>query len=917
MAIGLYKIIKGLLIKEEGTLTPAELEILPSGSAGTKTTLESSQTSSRIVILPDADTTLVGDDNTVALTNKTIDADLNTITGIGNAEIETGANIARNKLASGTANRVVVNDGSGVLSDSTITTTELGYLDNVTSDIQSQIDSKASTTDLNNHINDTSDAHDASAISNVPSGNLVATDVQAALNELQSDIDTRATTTALNDHINDTSDAHDASAISNVPSGNLAATDVQAALNELQSDVDTRVLASAPAITDPLLMDEEASTPSTPASGKFKLYPKSDGKLYTLNDDGTETQVGSGAGGINYMSGNPDAESSTTGYATYADAAGSVPVDGTGGSPNVTWTRSTSSPLRGTASFLLTKDAANRQGQGVSYDFTIASADQAKPLQIGFEWAVASGTFAGSVTPGTNSDVTVHIYDVTNGLLIEPSGKLLEQAVSGQSYRYRSTFQTSSNSTSYRLILHVATTSASAYTLKFDNFSVGPQVISNGAVVSDWVSYTPTSSWVSGVGTLIGRWRRVGDQMEIQAFVPITGAVTAANFNLSLPSGYVIDNTKVSAASAGALGTSWSYDASTATGYNGTVIYNNTTSVRIWGSLNTNPYSNTVPFTWANTDEINLICKVPIVGWSSNVQMSNDTDTRVVAATINNGAGASQAITGTSSKITYNTTAFDSHGAYDPTTNYRYTIPVSGTYVFSGVLNTSSPASDASFQALLYKNGSAIRTQVFALGSGVAGGVSFSFQDNAVAGDYYEIFANSSVNLNVLTGATYFGGSRLDIKRLSGPSQIAASESVGMSATTGAGPSFTSLVASTIIFNSKSIDTHNTLNISTGVYTIPVSGLYRISAMAQIDTAASAAAFNCRLDIRVNSSVIKRGILRHFGSTTSPVQPRATTVRKLNAGDTVDIQLLQDSGSTLALTTDGTFHDFSIERVGV
>lgn len=45
-------------------------------------------------------------------------------------------------------------------------------------------------TNLANHLADTSAAHAASAISNAPSGNLAATDVQAALNELQTDIDT-------------------------------------------------------------------------------------------------------------------------------------------------------------------------------------------------------------------------------------------------------------------------------------------------------------------------------------------------------------------------------------------------------------------------------------------------------------------------------------------------------------------------------------------------------------------------------------------------------------------------------------------------------------------------------------------------------------------------------------------------------
>lgn len=103
---------------------------------------------------------------------------------------------------------------------------------------QALADAAAAQADIDNHIADATAAHAASAVSNTPSGNLAATDVQAALNELQSDVDSRATTTALNNHINDSSDAHDASAISVVPAGNLTSTDVQAALEEIQTELD-------------------------------------------------------------------------------------------------------------------------------------------------------------------------------------------------------------------------------------------------------------------------------------------------------------------------------------------------------------------------------------------------------------------------------------------------------------------------------------------------------------------------------------------------------------------------------------------------------------------------------------------------------------------------------------------------------
>lgn len=71
---------------------------------------------------------------------------------ITNAMISGSANIDRTKLASGTADRVVVNNGSGVMTDSTVTTTELGYLSGATSNIQTQLDAKLESADLTNYL---------------------------------------------------------------------------------------------------------------------------------------------------------------------------------------------------------------------------------------------------------------------------------------------------------------------------------------------------------------------------------------------------------------------------------------------------------------------------------------------------------------------------------------------------------------------------------------------------------------------------------------------------------------------------------------------------------------------------------------------------------------------------------------------
>src|SRR5210317_565329 len=83
-------------------------------------------TADRTITLPNATGTVSLLDNTETLTNKTIDADNNTITNIGDDELSSG--ISAIKIGNGDVDN-----------------TELSYLNGVTSSIQTQIDTKAST----------------------------------------------------------------------------------------------------------------------------------------------------------------------------------------------------------------------------------------------------------------------------------------------------------------------------------------------------------------------------------------------------------------------------------------------------------------------------------------------------------------------------------------------------------------------------------------------------------------------------------------------------------------------------------------------------------------------------------------------------------------------------------------------------
>lgn len=872
---------------------------------------------------------IVSENQVQTLTNKTINADANTVSNLEVDNLKAGV-LKTDTTLTGATNTEI----PSALAVKT-------YSDTATSAVD---------TSLQNHINDTVDAHDASAISNVPVGNLLATDVQGALNELQGDIDTNTsnistTTTNLSNHINDTVDAHDASAISTTAITGVAgglASDVQSVAADLKTQIDTKAsntdltthtgatsahgttgaivgTTDTQTLTNKTLTGAVINTPSkldvkqdtktnlqtyaTTASNGQLVFATDDKKMYQIVDNALQ-DVGGGAGGINYIT-NPDFENGIDGYATYADAAAVTPTDGTGGIPNVTLFASVTNPLRGTQSGFFSKDAVSRQGEGFSTPFQIAKADQTKMVKISFDYETSVNYVDG--------DMRVYILplDGSNLNLIELNDRDLYANANGT---YTSFFQATADALDYRLIFHIASTSALAYDLKIDNVVVSPQgSVVKGAVVTDWKEYVPIWTTTTGVpsvgnGTLKGKWRRVGGNLELQIYLQAGSTTTfgTSDFRFSIPEGLQVDLDKLSGSPirSQAMGVARFLDNSTGLNYVGTTL--NTVSdpvvLFVSGEGGRPNWSGTVPVTWGSDDHFTLEASMPIAGWSSNVVMSEDAGNRRAVL-----RGAGNAGTG----VTTGTTDIPFISVEDTVSGWngtQYTIQETGDYdIEASVLYTTNGSRYLS----LYVNGASDKpiSGVSTSTNFVKGGLRGYFNK----GQVLSIRSQGTDGTGTLSNNSSFH--YISIAKRSNPQTIAASETVAMTAGNSSGQSIPHNVTTVITGWTKTNDTHNSFNTTTGEYTVPVSGIYLINTLLTYNNAAWALGNIIDLHIFLDGTLVNVPRVTTSGVTSIYSITQSHTL-KVNKGQVITVSTFHTRGASTLLLSDNTRTTLSITRVG-
>ncbi len=179
-------------------------------------------------------------------------------------------------------------------------------------------------------------------------------------------------------------------------------------------------------------------------------------------------------------------------WEAYQNTAGTSPLNGTGGTPGITFVRSTSSPLSGIASGLCTKDAVNRQGEGFSIAGDSPVGWQGKVIQVQFDAVMAAGY------NGTTETMDVFVYDVTNSALLTAVGN---QRVATGASQFSCNFINSASSTNLRVICHISGTGTAAWTMKIDDVRCNKMDVT-GATMKEFYNAGRVQI-PSGAGTLV------------------------------------------------------------------------------------------------------------------------------------------------------------------------------------------------------------------------------------------------------------------------------------------------------------------------------------------------------------------------------------------------------------------------------
>lgn len=549
----------------------------------------------------------------------------------------------------------------------------------------------------------------------------------------------------------------------------------------------------------------------------------------------------------------------------------------------------------------------------ISQPYNIDSADQAKVLNISFNYSSISGTVNFSGTSANSYACAV--YDLINNQWLPVVGAFNLVQGTGVGL-FTGTVQTNSSTVGIQLSVYTPNAPPTPSSLLLDSFVVGPQFIATGPAMSDPVAYTPT---IVGMGTVsIGNahWWRDGAFLCGKA-AWVNGTVNASIFSFSLPNNLSIDTTNYSANSqlVGVFGqggaASTAYFAPAITSANITsinVIAVNGTSA--FGS----PLAGNAIGTSGNGASIDF--RVKISGWSSNTVQSSDSLQQVVVYTAQ---GVPTSVISTSFTLLQIPTVTDNTGSVSTSI---FTAPVTGYYAYScnvGISISGASSAGAQNQLGAYKNGStSIASDVISIVTSAAG---YTYTNNLTGiiqlntGDtlQFKFLSQQTTNISFTTG-------NISVQRISGPAVVQATESVNAVYTSSATTSIADATPTTMTYATKVRDSHNAFSGTT--FMCPVSGVYEVTAVVALSYPASSIVVQQFVTIFQTGSVAANyiGTIVNLNATnsaqTQPVSTITTALFVCLAGDQLSTQTYHSASAARSLTGNPAQNYINIKRVG-
>jgi hypothetical protein len=299
-------------------------------------------------------------------------------------------------------------------------------------------------------------------------------------------------------------------------------------------------------------INEEAA-PAAPGAGKLRVYAKVDGKIYKKDDTGAESEVGSGGAGTgrNYLQDFYDATKvvsvSATTLAPTANRASDRDLWARSTVAGLTVQNNAVSPLRQAGDYLINSSASTIASFVETPCFSIDNADLGKPLSVEFDLTGVDASTSYDVVvvrynnSGTYQETIVVAGNASTG---SPASAQLPTGTG----KFIGFFIASATSTDLYAI-RLRKVAAVDDDFQVDSLFVGPGSSIQGAIVTEWQSYTPTLTNFTSAGTNAsntGRWRRVGDSMEINITMRMGSTGTASGtFYWGLPTGFTADAAKL------------------------------------------------------------------------------------------------------------------------------------------------------------------------------------------------------------------------------------------------------------------------------------------------------------------------------------------------------------------------------------